>query len=57
MSGVTKQEGLSDCGVFAIATATSLAFGRRPVHFKQSTMREHLLKCFEAGSMQPFETS
>jgi Ulp1 family protease len=38
MSEVTKQEGLSDCGVFAIATATALAFGRRPVHFKPSTM-------------------
>ena len=43
-----KQDGEVDCGVFAIATATSLAHG---VHlnvetFDQSTMRKHLLDCF-----------
>ena len=56
MSKISKQEGVNDCGVFAIAAATALAFGSAPVQLHQSGMRQHLLKCFEDGSMTPFPT-
>lgn len=41
-----KQEGVNDCGVFAIAVATGLLFGEDPsnLHFDQSSMRSHLLQ-------------
>ena len=37
-----------DCGLFAIASATSLAFGEDPStrEYCQAKMRTHLLKCF-----------
>ena len=54
MAEMSKQEGVNDCGVFAIATATSFAFGSDPVNIQQSCMREHLLNCFEKGTMSPF---
>jgi len=40
------QEGGSDCGLFAIATATTLCHGESPVdlEYDQSSMRSHLLK-------------
>ena len=38
------QEGGDDCGLFAIATATALAFGTDP---SSSDIRAHLFKCFE----------
>lgn len=44
-----KQQGVNDCGLFTIAVATSLAFGKEPVQFQQSVMRDHLLNCFESG--------
>ena len=37
MAEMSKQEGIHDCGVFAIATATVLAFGVNPVQLQQST--------------------
>ena len=42
------QEGGSDCGLFAIATATTLCHGEDPVdlEYDQSLMRSHLLKAF-----------
>ena len=44
-----RQQGSSDCGVFAIAIATSLAFEHIPnsIAFQQNTMIDHLLTCFE----------
>ena len=42
-----KQNGGSDCGVFVIATSTSLAHGCYPHDFKYEQMRVHLVKCFE----------
>jgi len=44
-----KQEGGSDCGLFAIAVCTGLAFGEDPskMVIRQAGMRDHLLKCFE----------
>ena len=50
---VQKQMGAMDCGVFAIATATSLLF-KVPVVFTQSLARLHLINNFEQLSMQPF---
>ena len=45
-----------DCGLFAIATATSLCFGIPPstVLWDQKKIREHLRRCFENGKMSPF---
>ena len=53
---VQKQEGGDDCGVFSIAFATALAHHQDPVHiqFIQSTMRSHLLQCFEQQLLTPF---
>ncbi len=42
-----NQVGGDDCGVFAIATCTSLAHGCQPREFDRQHMRAHLLKCFE----------
>ena len=50
---VQKQMGAMDCGVFAIATATSLLF-KVPIAFTQSLARLHLINNFEQLSMQPF---
>ena len=43
---ISKQEGGKDCGLFAIAIATTLLFGGEDpskVHFNQAVMRGHLL--------------
>ena len=51
-----EQIGGSDCGLFAIATATSLCFGIPPstVLWEQKQMRMHLVKCLESGNLTPF---
>ena len=51
-----QQMGGSDCGVIAIAVATSLCNGEDPttVRWKQCEMRHHLINCFEANRMTPF---
>ena len=56
MAETSKQNGVNDCGLFAIATATALAFDLNPVKFGQSNMRAHLLKCFEGRKITPFPT-
>ena len=45
VDGSPKQHGDRDCGVFAIAISTCLAFGGDPVKMvvHQATMRTHLL--------------
>ena len=50
--------GTNDCGLFAIAVTTSIAFDLDPVgvHFQQREMRHHLLGCFQKGQMTPFPT-
>ena len=50
------QRGGTDCGVFAIAIATSLGYGDDPAKltFQQENLREHLLKCLEAGNLTVF---
>ena len=51
-----KQQGGSDCGVFAIAVSTCLAFGGDPTKMVicQARMRDHLLKCFEVKVLTEF---
>ena len=49
-----KQIGFIDCGLFAIATATSLVTGISATSYIQSLMRRHLIKCFEAMHLSPF---
>ena len=50
MTDYQKQEGGTDCGLFAIAAATAIAHGVDPTQlkFKQASMRTHLLKYFES---------
>ena len=54
--GVQKQDGASDCGLFAIAFTTSICNGHDPttLRYNQSAMRSHLLKCIEQGQITPF---
>jgi len=49
-----KQAGITDCAVFAIATATSLLYGIKPNKYTQSLLRSHLIKCFENFNITPF---
>ena len=48
-----KQKGSKDCGVFAIAIATSLSFGLCPTNllFRQDLMRSHLVNCFNKNNV------
>ena len=59
MANVTKQSGSSDCGLYAIAYITHIAFGLNPsLHvFNQSSTRQHFLKFLENKHLQPFPTS
>ena len=47
MMKMQKQKGNSDCGVFATAVATSLAYGIDPADcvFQQDLIRQHLSQC------------
>ncbi len=54
MEGGPKQDGGSDCGVFAIATSTAQANGYRSGKFIQGRMRAHLVNCFESLSLTVF---
>ena len=58
MVKMQKQNGSSDCGVFVIAAATSLAYGidRANCNFQQGMMR-HLSQCLENKSMILFPTA
>ena len=58
MSNLTKQSGSADCGLFAVAYITHIAFGLNPCLyvFQQSSMREHFLTCLENKKMEPFPT-
>ena len=51
-----RQRGASDCGLFAIANSVALATGVDPstIHWDQSKMRDHLLKCFEEQKIRMF---
>ena len=53
---VQMQAGGDDCGLFAVAFATALAFGEPPgqYHFAQEKMRCHLWSCFERRQISMF---
>ena len=53
---VQQQTNASDCGLFAIAFATSLVFGYDPqdITFDTTRMRAHLVACFKAGAITQF---
>ena len=53
---VQQQRNSVDCGLFAIAFATSLAFGGNPcdVAYDQKLMRKHFLDCLKKEEMMPF---
>ena len=52
---VHKQQGVRDCGLFAVAFATAICFKQElVVPFHQEIMREHLVQCFEKGVCLPF---
>jgi len=53
---VQWQSGASDCGLFALAFATSLCTGQDPVTtlYDQAQMRSHLLFCLGGQKIVPF---
>ena len=53
---VTCQNGSDDCGLFAVAYATTICYGKKPEKFifDQGLMRRHLLKCLENNLMEEF---
>ncbi|XP_038046878.1 uncharacterized protein LOC119721064 [Patiria miniata] len=53
---VHPQRGSSDCGLFALAYATEVAYGGSPelAVFDQRAMRQHLRRCLESQKMTPF---
>ena len=53
-TGISKQEGFADCGLFAIATCVSLVCGKQPSKYLQNFMRTHLINCFENGMFVEF---
>ena len=56
---VQYQKGSQDCGLFAIAFACEICFGKDPssVTFVQSTMRQHLIEGLEQGNILPFPSA
>ena len=53
---VQQQQGVLDCGLFAIAYATEVCARINPVQsvFNQKLMRKHLTQCLLAGVICPF---
>ena len=53
---VQQQDGDSDCGVFAIAFATSLCAGSNPAEYtyRQDKLRDHLRQCLEEKKVTEF---
>ena len=56
MSQCRRQKGSKDCGVYAIAFATAIAFDQNPSrqNFKQEDMRAHLVNCFNKNQISVF---
>jgi len=51
---VQKQHNSYDCGLYALAIATSLLHGQDPTQLSFSDSRAHLLKCYKNGQITPF---
>ena len=56
LPNVQQQNGVTDCGLFAIAFAVHLALGDdvAKLNFDQAEMRHHLQQCFQKKQMMPF---
>uniref|UniRef100_A0A1X7SY09 Ubiquitin-like protease family profile domain-containing protein n=1 Tax=Amphimedon queenslandica TaxID=400682 RepID=A0A1X7SY09_AMPQE len=57
LPSVQKQNGVKDCGLFAIANATALLLTSDPstTHlFNQAKLRDHLVHCLEANMFTHF---
>jgi hypothetical protein len=53
---VQQQQGLDDCGLFALAFATSLCYQENPslLCYDQKSLRNHYVQCIENNKVQPF---
>ena len=58
MSNIYLQINGYDCGLYAIANATALAYGRDPStqSYVPRMMRQHLIGCLKNISIKPFPT-
>ena len=57
VQNVHIQENSNDCGILAIAFATSLLSGQDPTTVKYFNIRNHLMKCIKTGNMSQFPTT
>ena len=59
IQNVQYQNEFTDCGIFAVAFATDLAYGCNPskCHYKQDLFRSHFLKCLHLQNMTPFPST
>ena len=59
IASVQQQQGLHDCGLFAIAYATEICLGRKPdeAQFDQNLMRQHLKKILNEKNFKRFPMS
>jgi hypothetical protein len=53
---VQQQDNSVDCGVFAIAYATSILHGQNPkdLNYDTQKLRQHLLSCISSGMVKAF---
>ena len=53
---VEHQTGSSDCGLYAVAYATNLAYGNDPskISYSSDELRPHFIKCLENTKLTPF---
>ena len=56
---VAVQKGSTDCGLYAIAMMTSIAYKEDPTHvvYNQQDLRLHLKQCFDKGILTKFPVS
>ena len=45
---------VSKTGLFAVAFATDIAYGKKTVEFDQNKMHHHLCECFEQSCISAF---
>ena len=53
---VDRQNNANDCGLYALAFASTLCSGKDPRHitFSKTDLRKHLLQCLMQNEMEPF---
>ena len=56
LANIQRQPNSTDCGLFAIASATEVAYAKDPTlcYWDIPKMREHLAVCLESGTMTSF---